>query len=92
MTKQTYKSSSRWSPFGLPFGTLGAPLGPLVLNWSSVWLPFAPAASSNVDFVANPKKWTQNNSKIDPTWSQSNSKMDLKMKPKLTQTIECKTN
>ena len=81
-------------PAGVPLGSLLAPFvrlwATLGLNWGSVWLPFAPPASSNVDFLANPSKWTQNNVKMDPKWTQNGSKINLKMKPKLTQNIECK--
>ena len=90
------KKCAKVAPVGLPLGSLLAPLArlwaPLGLNWSSVWLPFAPPASSNVDFLANPRKWIQNNVKMEPKWTQNDSKIYRKMKPKLTQNIECKTN
>ena len=83
------KKIAKVAPVGSPLGSLLAPLArlwaPLGLNWSSVWLPFAPPASSNVDFLANPRKWTQNKPKLEPKWMQNNPKRDLKMKPKLTE-------
>ena len=64
--KKMCKSSASWSPLGsllAPLARLWAPLG---LNWSSVWLPGAPPASSNGDFLANSTKWSQNNLKVIP--------------------------
>ena len=92
MTKQNAKVAQT----GVPLGSLLAPLArlcaPLGLNGSSVWLPCAPPASSNVDFLAKHRKWIQNNVKMEPKWTQNHSKIYRKMKPKLTQNIECKTN
>ena len=43
--KKMCKSSSCWSPFGLPFGTLGAPLGS---PWAQLELRLAPICPSCV--------------------------------------------
>ena len=90
------KKCARVAPVGVRLGSLLAPLahlwGPLGLNWSSVWLPFAPPASSNGDFLANSTKWSQNKLKMEPTFTKNNHKMTLKLSQKLTQKIECKTN
>ena len=48
--KTIHKNTSRWGPFGLPFGTLGAPLG---LPWAQLVLPLAPIGlpwTSELDF------------------------------------------
>ena len=68
------KKCRKVAPAGAPLGSLLAPLArlwaPLGLNWSSVWLPFAPPASSNGDCLANSTKWSQNKLKMEPKLNQ----------------------
>ena len=81
------KKCAKVAPAGISLGFLLAPLArlwaPLGLNWSSVWLPFAPPASSNFNFLAKPRKWIQN--------TQNGTQMDSKSLQNISQN-EAKTN
>ena len=90
--KTMCENSSHWGSLGSLLATLARLWIPLSFYWSSVWLSVAPPASSNFDFLAKPRKWIQNNVKMEPNWTQNDSKIYRKTKPKLTQNIECKTN